>query len=76
MFTTEELNKAKELAYENWDRDLNYEESIGFEFKGQWISNPFLEESGRFEFINFDAMCKHYGTENVITFIKEILKIK
>lgn len=70
MFTTEEINKAKELAYKNWENEGN----IGFEFKGQWITNPFLEETGRFEFVNFDVMCEHYGTENVVAFIKEILK--
>ena len=73
MFTTEEINKAKELAYENWEKSLNDEESIGFEFKGQWISNPFVEESGRFEFVNYEVMCEHYGTDNVVTYIKEIL---
>lgn len=70
MFTTAEINKAKELAYENWDND---DTKIGFEYKGQWIVNPFIEESGRWEFINYEVMCEHYGLENVEKFIKEIL---
>lgn len=73
MFTTAEINKAKELAYENWDKALNDEDSIGFEFNGQWISNPFLEESGRFEFVNYEVMCEHYGLKNVENFIRIIL---
>ena len=70
MFTTEELNKAKELAYENWENDGG----IGFEFGDIWITNPFLEDTGRFEFTNLDAMCNYYGTDNVVTFIKRILE--
>ena len=73
MFTTEQINKAKELANKNLDKSLNNEDSIGFEFNGQWISNPFIEESGRFEFVNYEIMCEHYGIENVENFIKAIL---
>lgn len=69
MFTDEELNKAKKLAYINWENDGD----IGFLFEETWITNPFLEDTGRYEFSNFNAMCEHYGTDNVITFIKEIL---
>ena len=70
MFKAEEIAKAKELSYKNWEN----EDGIGFEFKGMWITNPFLEETGRFEFASFEVMCMHYGTENVVAFIKEILK--
>ena len=76
MFTEKELKKAKELAYANWNKALNDEDSVGFEYKGQWISNPFIEQSGRFEFVNYEAMCNHYGTANVEKFIKEILSNK
>ena len=72
MFTVEELNKAKELAYENWEKEEETE--IGFEFHGQWITNPFVDESGRFEFVNFEAMCKHFGKENVIALISRLLE--
>lgn len=56
MFSEKELKKAKELAYANWNKALNDEDSVGFEYKGQWISNPFIEQSGRFEFVNYEAM--------------------
>lgn len=74
MFTTAEINKAKELAYENLNKALNDEDSIGFEFNGQWITNPFVEESGRFEFANYEVMCEHYGKDNVEKIINEILR--
>lgn len=70
MFTPKEINKVKELAYINWENG-----DIGFLYKGTWITNPFLEESGRFEFTSYEAMCEHYGKENVENFIKEILKV-
>lgn len=69
MFTVEELAKAKELAYKNWEVDGD----IGFEFNETWITNPFVEDTGRFEFTDLDAMCKYYGTDNVVAFIKKIL---
>jgi len=68
-FTTAELNKAKEMAYINWENDGK----VGFEFEGTWITNPFLEETGRFEFVNYEVMCEHYGEKNVVNFIKKIL---
>jgi len=72
MFITEELNKAKELAYENWENDGR----IGFEFKGTWIANPFLDDTGRFELKDFNTICDYYRKENVVAFIKEILENK
>ena len=71
MFTAEELKKAKVLAFENQEKE---ETEIGFEYHGQWITNPFVEESGRFEFEDFDAMCSHYGKENVIFLVSKLLK--
>lgn len=66
--TNEEINKIKELSYINWE-----EGNIGFMFKETWITNPFLEESGRFEFKSLEEMYKHYGEKNVNTFIDELL---
>lgn len=70
-FTTEELELAKELAYKNWEDE---ETEIGFLFKGTWITNPFMESTGRFELKDFEAMCDYYGKENVYAFIKRILE--
>ena len=64
-----DLQKAKELSYENMK---NEETEIGFEFVDQWITNPFIDSTGRFEFENINAMYNYYGKENVDNFLKEI----
>lgn len=69
MFSDKEISKARELSYANWENNGD----IGFEYNGRFITNPFIDESGRFEFTNFEAVCDHYGKDNVIPFIKEIL---
>ena len=69
-FTQEQLNKAKELAYINWENDGD----IGFLFQGTWITNPFIEDTGRFDFVDYDAMCSYYGKRKVSSFIKKILE--
>ena len=61
VFTEEQLKLAKQLSYDNWEK----EDGIGFVWEGVWVTNPFLEESGRFEFVGYKKMCKHYGKENV-----------
>lgn len=70
MFTTAEINTAKELAYANWN---NEDTEIGFEYNGQWITNPFVDSSARLELVNYEAMCEYYGRDNVEGFIKKIL---
>ena len=35
-----------------------------------------VKHTGRFEFVDFDAMCEHYGKDNVVKFIKEILSLE
>ena len=70
-FTQEQLNKAKELAYINWENDGD----IGFLFQGTWITNPFIEDTGRFDFVDYDAMCSYYGKRKVTSFIKKILEM-
>ena len=72
IFSKEDLSLAKQLAYENWE---NQEVSdIGFEFKGAWVTNPFVEVSGRFEFENLDAMCEYYGRKNVLDLLNKLLE--
>ena len=45
-----DINTARDLFgkynYQQWNDILNFQ---GFEFKGVFIQNPFLDESGRFE---------------------------
>lgn len=69
-FSSTELALAKKLSYENMEKE---DTDLGFEYKGQWITNPFLECSARFEFKNLDAMFDYYGKDNICNFIKQIL---
>ena len=61
--------------------DLN----IGFEFQGQWITKPFVDASGRYEFNDIDEMYNYYchnedgcyedgAKEKVYEFILRILQ--
>ena len=73
IFTEKELKRAEELAYDNWNKSLETDErTIGFEYLGQWISNVFIDSSGRFP-LGLDDAYKMYGKENVDRFIKELL---
>ena len=71
-FTTNELKLAEKLAHDNHNnQDIT---DIGFEFKGQWITNPFMDETCRFAFEDFNAMCDHYGKENIVVLLKKLLE--
>lgn len=45
-------------------------EDIGFEFGGQWIQNPFYDETHRFEILN---PYEYYGAENIEHFVDRLL---
>ena len=60
IFSSEDLVHAKQLSYDNWEKEST---DIGFEFHGQWITNPFLEASGRFEFKDQNAMYDYYSKD-------------
>lgn len=72
VYSKEDLDMAKQMAYENWENQEDTE--LGFEFKGSWVTNPFVEVSGRFEFNSFEAMCDYYGKRNVCDFLNKLLK--
>lgn len=69
LFTDADLRKAKAHAYINWENNG----PVGFMYEDMWITNPFLDSTGRFELADFNAMCERYGTDNVVAFVKEIL---
>ena len=68
----EELEKAKKLSYENMEKE---ETEVGFVYKDAWITNPFLDSTGRLEFADLNGMYEYYGKENVDSFISVILKV-
>ena len=48
----------------SWDNDLK----IGFEFKGQFIIDPWMDQSGRFEQTDEEAVSR-YGKDNMALFV-------
>ena len=65
IFAEEDIARAKKLCYENNDKQLAGEEiENGFEFMGQWITNPFVDASGRFEFSSQQDMYKYYNRDD------------
>lgn len=62
------LEIAKKVAEENFNNG-NYDTEIGFEFNGMWIINPWIDESGRFE-LNDEEAINTYGKDNIEEFIE------
>lgn len=52
--------------------NVDTDSPIGFEFDGMWITNIFLDSSGRFEYSLVDAI-KEYGIENIQKFVASII---
>lgn len=83
VFTAEDLAMAKKICFENWEKE-NID--IGFEYQDLWISNPFLDSTGRFELESLHDVYEHYGhedgvweyegRENVYNFILRILGLE
>lgn len=69
VFLSDDLERAKALSFENMKKDSS---DIGFEYKGQWITNPFLDASGRHE-LSPARMRHYYGEKNVQEFLEKIL---
>ena len=71
--TEDELELAQGLSEAN-QRLAETEQGtrVGFEYKGQFISNIFLDETGRFELTLEEAVAK-YGRENVSKFYYDVL---
>ena len=67
--TQEEFDIVKKWC-DNYDPDS----SVGFEAGeyGLWVTNPFLDETGRFD-LTIDEAIKTYGLENVKKFCQQVL---
>ena len=61
-----DLNGIHEQFVTCFDTDSD----IGFEFNGTWITNPFYDETLRFE---VDPV-QHYGEENIKRFVKCVVE--
>ena len=47
--------------------DIDYDSKIGFEWYGQWIVNPWIDDTARFD-VN---PIEYYGEENVLIFLEK-----
>ena len=68
--TPEQLAKIK--AYCD-DVDVDDEDNIGFEYKGQFIVNIFMDASALFAYDLYDAIST-YGENNIRDFCKRVLR--
>ena len=70
-----EILKAKEFAERNFEESAwaGSEGMTAFEFNGITIVNPWIDETGRFDLTDKEAI-ERYGLENVLNFIINILK--
>lgn len=57
-----------------WCDNYDPDSSVGFEVgeHGLWVTNPFLDETGRFD-LTIDEAIETYGLENVKKFCKQVL---
>ena len=72
--TVYNINKMREiapLAHANEDNKDSPFINVGFEFEGQWISNPWLDSTGRFDFTD-DEMLEEYGVDNLIKYLDSV----
>lgn len=63
-------------AFAEWQTDIQAvfgASLICFEYGGIAITNPWVDETGRFELDNKQAI-RRYGVESYVSFIKEVIK--
>ena len=74
-FTNEQIERVKALAEMNYidSSEIGNENMTGFEFNGIKIINPWIDETGRFD-LNDEQAIKTYGLENVLNFIMNMLE--
>ena len=67
----------KKFAEKQWDK-ANYEgdtdNAVGFEYKGQFIINPWIDPTGRFHLTTAGAI-DTYGLKNFATFCGRVAKL-
>ena len=74
-----DIRKAKKIAHENFyfisegNSGVDSSELPHFDFNGICIVDPWMDETGRFEYSDEEAI-ETYGLANVINFILQIIK--
>ena len=73
--SAKEIAKVKEIAEKNFfdSSEIGDEGLVSFEFNGMNIVNPWIDDSGRFNLTDEQAI-ELYGLENILNFILNVLK--
>lgn len=69
-YQKKQVDEVRNFAEHNFD---DPESDIGFEYNGQWITNPFVDPSGRFP-LSYSEAIRKYGRVNIDNFIRDALK--
>ena len=62
-----------DLLHKNWEKaveDTSNAEYLSFEYEGMTISNPLVDETGRFP-LTLEQSIEKYGEQNVMTFLSD-----
>ena len=69
--TDNQLYAVQAIAEKQWSEEK--EDAVGFEHNGQWITNPWIDPSGRFVQTSYMAVGR-YGKENFTQFCKDVVE--
>ena len=73
-YTEKDFEIVKAFAYENLEMQAEgVEDLVGFEFNGIYIVNPWVDETGRFDLTDEEAV-ETYGLDNVVKFVCDIIE--
>ena len=61
IFSKKDTFRLKNICFKNGE---NKESPYGFEFQGQWIVNPFMDVSDRFELKTLDEVYDYYSKDS------------
>ena len=56
------------MTFADWQQSTGYVPVVSFDYDGVEISNPWLDESGRFP-LDCSQACDTYGIDNVMQFV-------
>ena len=68
-----DFESIEKAACVNWDRHLAENDSVCFDDGYMEISNPFIDESGRFP-LTFEKSLETYGESNVYLYLYDLIK--
>ena len=69
--TEQQFNEIMRYAFST--HTDNIVDVIGFESNDVWITNPFIDDTGRFD-LTVDESILTYGEDNIYKYCKEVLQ--